>query len=67
MNDFYSFFINNSGLSHINAGLVIIIFLLARQRYLALAEDAHHALKRIQRLEISALKAGMNLVDLEDM
>jgi len=61
----YSWFIDRSGVSTINAALLGFIFLLARQRYKGMLEDFEAYEKRIVRLERTFLINGYNLYEEE--
>ncbi len=59
-------FISHSGFTPLNTALLAGVAILARQRINALIEDVECNRKRIQRLESSCYKAGIELVELED-
>lgn len=65
MNDLYDLF-THSGFTPLNTALLAGIAFLARQRINTIIEDVECNRKRLQRLESSCYKAGIELIDLEE-
>lgn len=66
MDGILDFFNQRLGISPFNTALLVLIFVLIRQRYNGLLEDLGNAQTRIRRLERSLLVADINLLDLEE-
>lgn len=64
--DVYNYLVDHIGVSAFDAFLIIIIFILAREKYIELAEKAECNSKRISRLEKTLYRAGINLLPMED-
>jgi hypothetical protein len=58
----YNFLVGNNHISAINAALLTIIFLLARQRYTGIIEDFKCLQKSKREHEMTFLKHGMEIV-----
>jgi hypothetical protein len=66
MDAFYIYFANHFGISPLNTLLLLIIFFVAKKHYTQITETLEHSLKRIERNERSMLKAGIELLDMEE-
>lgn len=64
--DVYNGVIASLGLSPINTSLLVIIFMLARQRYLSQEEAIEKQQKLTDRIERSLIRAGIELMEMED-
>lgn len=64
--DVYNGVIASLGLSPINTSLLVIIFMLARQRYLTQEEAIEKQQKLTDRIERSLIRAGIELMEMED-
>lgn len=62
----YNDLVANFGLSPVNTSLLVVIFVLARQRYQAQEETIARLGKLVNRLERSLLSAGIELYEMED-
>lgn len=62
----YNDLVANLGLSPVNTSLLVVIFILARQRYQAQEETIAKLGKLVNRLERSLLSAGIELYEMED-
>lgn len=61
MDAFYKLLDRAPGLSLVDTGLILCIFLLLRQRVSGVLEDLRICRKRITRLERACLSAGIQL------
>ena len=66
MDALYSWFINGSGLSPINTGLLLVVFILARQKINELVRTIEGCKRRIERNERTMIRHGLRLMELED-
>lgn len=62
----YNYITHNFGISPLNTFLLLIIFFVAKAHYTEITETLNHAMKRLERNERSMLKAGIELLDMED-
>lgn len=65
MNDIYSRIISDIGLSPVNTTLLIIIFVLVKQRLTELESQLMDLIKRNDRVERSLIKVGIDLLERE--
>jgi len=61
MNDIYHFIVGSDNLSTVNAALLGLVFLLARQRYLAIVEEFAYLQKATHEHEMTFIKHGMDI------
>ena len=66
MDAFYSWLANSSGLSPINTGLLLVVFILARQKINELVRTIEAFKRRIERNERTMIQHGLRLMELED-
>ena len=60
--DIYHFFVGGSHISVVNAALLAVVFLLARQRYTGIIEDFKCLQKSKREHEMTFVKHGMEIV-----
>ena len=61
-NALYNFLIGNNHVSVVNAVLLLIVFLLARQRYQGIVQDFECLQKSKREHEMTFVKHGMEIV-----
>ena len=66
MDAFYHNIVVGLGLSPVNTSLLAVIFFLARQRFSYFKEEIVKVAKKNDRVERSLIKAGIELLDMEE-
>jgi len=66
MDDLYKFLDRISGLSLLDTGLLVLIFLLVKEKFRAILADLKCARERITRLEKALIGSGIELGDIEE-